>query len=266
MTREYHFRTTTDLGREQTELLQEMLDERTRKLIEPAVRPGARCLEIGAGSGSVARWLAGRGASVVAVDLDTEQLTDLRDVAVLRHDINEGVPPGGPFDLIHARTVLMHLQRREQVLAELVAALAPGGMLALGEVCLHDPLRLLAIPEPGDAELFHRVLGMAREAFTGPNGMALDWGLEVDGHLAAAGLQEVRSELFGEPLVGGSTLGRYVGNLFQQLSPALAERGCPRSDLDRVAELFVDPRFRAWYLHFVFSRGVKAPNGDSAAS
>src|SRR3954453_13315159 len=38
------------------------------------VGPGARCLEIGAGGGSVARWLAARvgpGGHVVAVDLDT---------------------------------------------------------------------------------------------------------------------------------------------------------------------------------------------------
>lgn len=261
MTREYHFRTATDLGREQTELLQEMLDERTRQLIESAVRPGARCLEVGAGSGSIARWLAGRGASVVAVDLDTEHLADLRDAEVLRHDINDGVPPGGPFDLIHARNVLMHLQRREQILGELAAALTPGGMLALGEVCLHDPPRLLTVPEPGDAEVFQRVLAIAVEAFTGSNGMALDWGIQMDGHLAGTGLREVESQSFGEPVVGGSTLSRYVRNLFLQLAPALAERGCAETDLDRFSGLFLDPRFRCWYLHFVFSRGVRTLNG-----
>ncbi|SFS52709.1 class I SAM-dependent methyltransferase [Saccharopolyspora flava] len=256
MTGEYHFRTASDLGREQTELLQEMLDEPTHRLVEPAARPGARCLEIGAGSGSIARWLAERGASVVAVDLDTEHLTGLPGVTVLQHDINDGVPPGGPFDLIHARAVLMHLQRREHVLRELAGALAPGGMLALGEVALHNPPRVLAAPEPGDVEVFLRVLGQAKEAFSGANGMSFDWGFEVDGHLAA-GLADVRSRLFSEPLVGGSTQGRYVHNLAVQLSPGLLARGAAEADLDRFCSLFLDPGFRCWYLQFVFSSGVR---------
>jgi 2-polyprenyl-3-methyl-5-hydroxy-6-metoxy-1,4-benzoquinol methylase len=40
-------------------------------LVELGVGAGWRCLEVGAGGGSMARWMAGRGAHVTAVDIDT---------------------------------------------------------------------------------------------------------------------------------------------------------------------------------------------------
>lgn len=69
----------TDLGREQLEHLDMLLDEHSIKaLTATGIRQGLRCLEIGAGSGSIARWMAGRvqpEGGVVALDLDTDRLT-----------------------------------------------------------------------------------------------------------------------------------------------------------------------------------------------
>src|SRR5215469_12728993 len=85
-----------------------------RHLAARGLRPGWRCLEVGAGSGSVARWLASQAGS-------------LPNLEVIQHDIVTDPLPGGAFDLIHARLVLVQLPARNQVLARLVAALKPGG-------------------------------------------------------------------------------------------------------------------------------------------
>src|SRR5437660_2524817 len=97
------------------------------------VAAGWRCAEVGAGAGSIARWLAGRAgpAHVVASDLYPEFLAPIArsGVSVVRHDVAVDPPPGEGFDLVHARLVLEHLPEREEVLERLASWLAPGGWL-----------------------------------------------------------------------------------------------------------------------------------------
>lgn len=99
-------------------------------LSEWAIRPGARCLEVGSGAGTVARWLAWRcpEGEVTATDTDVRFLAGLRHpgVVVLRHDVRTEEFPPGTFDLIVARSVLCHLRERHSVLARMVSWLAPG--------------------------------------------------------------------------------------------------------------------------------------------
>ncbi|MFE3068475.1 class I SAM-dependent methyltransferase [Streptomyces sp. NPDC059247] len=95
--------------------------------------PGADCLEIGAGSGSLALWLADRcrGGEVTATDTDLRFLAGLRHPALraLRHDVRtEGFPPGS-FDLVVARSVLCHLPDRAALTARMASWLRPGGLL-----------------------------------------------------------------------------------------------------------------------------------------
>jgi 2-polyprenyl-3-methyl-5-hydroxy-6-metoxy-1,4-benzoquinol methylase len=53
------------------EALEDFLDEGTTRALERlGIASDWRCLEVGAGGGSVARWLAER-ATVVATDIDT---------------------------------------------------------------------------------------------------------------------------------------------------------------------------------------------------
>jgi len=102
------------------------------------VAGGWRCLEVGAGGGSIARWLADRVAPagrVVAIDLDTRHLEALDDsrIEIWRHDVSTPLPNEGPFDLVHARLVLNALPDRRRVMSRLVDALAPGGWLLIEE-------------------------------------------------------------------------------------------------------------------------------------
>ena len=64
------------------------------------VRPGARCLELGAGGGSIARWMAGAvgpTGRVVATDLDVRWILadDDAPFEVLQHDLVDRPDPGG---------------------------------------------------------------------------------------------------------------------------------------------------------------------------
>jgi SAM-dependent methyltransferase len=110
----------------------------TRRLETLGVGPGWRCLEVGAGGGSITRWLCskvGPTGRVLAVDLDTRFIADIRavnlDVALL--DVTRAELPRNTFDLVHARGVLSYLPQREAVLDGLVASLAPQGWLLLEE-------------------------------------------------------------------------------------------------------------------------------------
>jgi ubiquinone/menaquinone biosynthesis C-methylase UbiE len=135
--------------------LQTLFDPVTVRHLEAIdVQAGWRCLEVGAGSGSIARWLAtrtGPTGHVLATDLDPHQITTdsangRAAIEVRRHDITSDPLPASAFDLIHARLVLLHLPEREAVLARMVAALKPGGHLLIEDfdttghaLCCYDP-------------------------------------------------------------------------------------------------------------------------------
>ncbi|MCW2990230.1 MAG: hypothetical protein JWM73_824, partial [Solirubrobacterales bacterium] len=60
-----------EVERRRLELLQRHHDPDSIAALErTGVGPGWRCLDVGAGAGSISRWLLGREASVLATDLD----------------------------------------------------------------------------------------------------------------------------------------------------------------------------------------------------
>ena len=95
----------------------------------PLVREGARVLDLACGYGRHARYFAGRGAHVLAVDRDTDALATLDGVSgvtTLAADL-EGAPwpfGGAKFDAI---VVVNYLHR--PLLHPLLDALAPDGVL-----------------------------------------------------------------------------------------------------------------------------------------
>lgn len=69
----------------------------------------------------------GMGGRVLATDIDTSWMSDAAGYQVRRHDVGVDPPPVGPFDLVHARLVLMHMPQRRRALTAMIDALAPGG-------------------------------------------------------------------------------------------------------------------------------------------
>jgi 2-polyprenyl-3-methyl-5-hydroxy-6-metoxy-1,4-benzoquinol methylase len=98
---------------ERLSLLEQLYDPASRRR-RSLVQPGWRCLEIGAGRGSMAVWLAeqvGPAGQVVATDIDTRYLQrlDVPNLEALEHNILEDsldVLGPGSFDLVCSRLML----------------------------------------------------------------------------------------------------------------------------------------------------------------
>ena len=91
-----------------------------------------RCLEIGAGGGSIAEWLCqtvGATGHVVAADLEVKFLKalDYPNLDVWEFNLITDDLPESEFDLVHARGVLVHLSKREQIVEKITRAVKPGG-------------------------------------------------------------------------------------------------------------------------------------------
>jgi len=149
------------------------------------VGPGWRCLEVGAGGGSITAWLCARvapGGEVVAVDLDTRFVEELDapNLDVRRLDVVTDDLPAGGFDLVHVRVLLMHLHAREAVLDKLLACLAPGGWLLVEEF---DSFGLAAHPDDAYTQAWRlSSAGMAEAGF------APTWARQLPGWIASTGL------------------------------------------------------------------------------
>jgi ubiquinone/menaquinone biosynthesis C-methylase UbiE len=121
------------------QLFEERLDPLTKRRVERlGIGLGARCLEIGGGRGSIARWLSeavGLTGRVTATDLQVGFLDAIEapNVEVIRHDLRTNTFPEMSFDLIHTRAVLMHLPDDPHLLPRMASWLAPGGWLLLEE-------------------------------------------------------------------------------------------------------------------------------------
>ncbi|HEX4470540.1 MAG TPA: methyltransferase domain-containing protein [Nocardioides sp.] len=122
---------------ERLDLLEQIYDPSSRRR-RALVEPGWRCLEVGAGRGSMAVWLAeqvGPTGHVVATDVDTRYLSrlDLPNLEVVEHNILEDsldALGAGSFDLVCSRLMLFHLQgRQEQAIRQMTECLSPGGWL-----------------------------------------------------------------------------------------------------------------------------------------
>jgi SAM-dependent methyltransferase len=124
---------------ERLDLLEQIYDPLSRQRRQALVQPGWRCLEVGAGRGSMAAWLAeqvGPTGQVVATDLDTRYLDklDVANLEVVEHNILEdpldALGGAGSFDLVCSRLMLFHLRgRQEQAIGRMAECLRPGGWL-----------------------------------------------------------------------------------------------------------------------------------------
>ncbi|HEX5877818.1 MAG TPA: class I SAM-dependent methyltransferase [Actinomycetota bacterium] len=205
---------------------------------------GRRCLELGAGNGSVAGWLAdqaGPSGQVVATDINTRHIPADRGYRVVRHDLTRDPLPDGPWDVVHARLVLRHVPGRHEILRGLAGALAPGGALVIEE---WDPYRaglVLAVPEAEAEALFYR-FETAVEQLTAARAVDLQWPWQVHGAMAEAGLVEVDTAVHARSWPGGSAGARHYAATIRLLRPRLLEAGLDGEQLDRLSGYLEDPR------------------------
>ena len=225
--------------RDRLNSLTQLYDPGTMALIERLELPaGARCAEIGAGTGSVAELLArhvGAGGQVLAVDTDTRFLDPIVDavITVARQDVTATPLPPGQFDLIHARLLLEHLPRRDTVLASLAESLAPGGWLLVEDL---DWATAEVIDPP--SPVYNRVTGACRE-FMRSRGYDPEYARRLPRCLTAAGLTDVGAQAVAVQVRADATRGIPQWELLvAQLAPGLLAGGwIDKADLESFTAL-----------------------------
>jgi SAM-dependent methyltransferase len=216
----------------------------TSRLSSLGALTGRRCLEVGAGNGSIAGWLtgqAGPSGQVLATDINIRHIPTDRRYRVVRHDLTRDPLPDGTWDLIHARLVLRHVPGRHEILRGLAGALAPGGALAIEE---WDPYRaglVLTAPEAEAEELFYR-FETAVEQLTSARAVDLQWPWQVHAAMATAGLVEVDTVVHARSWAGGSAGARHYAATIRLLRTGILEAGMTGEELDRLSRYLHDPR------------------------
>ena len=213
-------------ARRRLRMLEECYDQATtRRLRAIGVSSGWRCLEVGAGGGSIAAFLArqvGSQGTVTAIDLDTRFLAEIEadNLEVIEADLTTTELPEQTFDLVYCRAVLMHLPARHQVLQSLVAGLRPGGWILIEEA---DSSPFAAAP----SGVLERVI------VDGLTSAGADWTFArtIPALLQQHGLRDVRAESEVQIFEGGSALAEFVRLSVRQAWDAGFTGGATREDV-----------------------------------
>lgn len=203
--------------------------------------PGWRCLDVGAGTGTLAQALAARVApsgNVVAADIDTRFLEPLRTARLtpIALDVTAEPLPEAQFDLVHARLLLEHLPQRDTVLANMIRAAKPGGWVLVEDF---DWATALLVDPPSEVQ--HRVATAIQSVFTS-HGYDAYYGRSLPRRLRAAGLTNVATHAQSIQVDADPDRGVPQWELLaDQLAPALLGAGLvDQEDLDDFRDLWHD--------------------------
>ena len=224
--------------------LEAALDPGTRAhLTRLGVKPGIRCLEVGAGGGSIATWLADQVAPhgvTVAVDLETDFLeaeaARYPTLEVRQLDIMSDELPTG-FDVIHARWLIEWLADKNLAIQRLAGALRPGGVLLIEEP---DFVTLFGAAEPA---ALRRVALAAMRHLESTCPVEVEYGRRATHDLIAAGLTGVEAEGRCPIVPGGHPLAahflRYTFEKFRE--PLLAAETVTEREFAEAISALEDP-------------------------
>jgi SAM-dependent methyltransferase len=225
-----------------------------RQLESLGVREGVRGLEVGAGAGSIARWLAaraGKGGRVVATDIDTRFLDATAGYEILRHDIVADPPLPAAFDVVHARLVLQHVSDKDRAMANLAAAVEPGGWLLVEEL----DFTTSGAAGPFGARGFAR-LERAMHQYLAGSGFDPAFGRRLPSRFRAAGLVDVEGRGRLSVVRGGSPYAEWYRQSIEALRPRLLASGLAREhEVARACGLLDDPEFELVTPVLISARG-----------
>jgi ubiquinone/menaquinone biosynthesis C-methylase UbiE len=207
---------------------------------------GRACLEVGAGGGGYAVWLAdqvGATGHVTALDLKPELVPSHPNMTVLQHDLNEDPLPSGPYEFIHARLTLGHLPKREEILHDLVSVLAPGGAILVEDwEASRVADMVMAAPDEQAAALYTRFQQTIGAEVYAKAGTDRTWARRIHARMVTEGLVDIDTTMTGRTWAGGSTGSRLQVSSLGQTYPRLMAAGLTEDELNRVRGLLDDPR------------------------
>lgn len=203
----------------------------TSRLSQLGVGAGWRCLDVGAGGGSISRWLrdqVGPNGEVVAIDLDTRFFEDEPGIEARRADILADEIEPEAFDLVHCRLLLHHLRGNQlEAVERMASALRPGGLLFASECYLGA---MCASATRAYAEMW-------RGFYTAMPGADYDWAVALPATLVAAGLAEVESSGDVDLVRGGTP----PAELLRLTVEAVRDRIPGDIDVDAGLTVLADP-------------------------
>lgn len=227
-------------------------------------------LDLAAGAGSLAGWLAKRypNATVTATDIDTRFLIDIPGIRVITHNAVTDDFPAASFDVVHVRALLCHLSEREDVLTRAVSWVRPGGWLVIEDVSLQPSLRTTN-------PLFRKIAQAGITLLERSIGSNMLWADTLPSRLHARGLSQIGHRALEGYIGDNSPVDTFWAATTAQAGPALLKLGLlTQNDLDAMANLRADPEFTDAALTLVSAWGQvpehglksveQSPNNDSS--
>ena len=227
------------------DLLEQIYDPVSRRR-RSLVQPGWRCLEVGAGRGSMAVWLAeqvGPTGHVVATDLDTRYLSRLEipNLEVIEHNILDD-PLGelaDSFDLVCSRLMVFHLQgRQERAINQMAACVRPGGWLLDEDA---DWATAGAPVDPAHPRYDDYQRAWEDGDWWTRRGYDKTFGRRLPALFERAGLVDVRAEAATEVVRGGSPWARWWIPTLEVINELGGGDEASRRDVDLMTASLADP-------------------------
>jgi SAM-dependent methyltransferase len=191
----------------------------------------ARCLDVGCGPGEAMRLMAervGPHGHVAGIDVDDQagglavaslHAIGHRECSFAVHDVDDDAPvPGGPYDLVFARLLLLHVDDEVAVLRRLWDAVVPGGHLVVQE---YDILSGEVVPPLESVAEFKRVVHGTLEA----GGSDLRLGLRLPSLFVEAGIGAPDGIDAAAKIGSLGALAQLYEDVYRALLPVALERG-----------------------------------------
>ncbi len=250
---EYVFQATEEARElQRLQMLERIFDAGTqRRMLATGLTTGWHCLEVGAGAGSIVRWLeqrVGPSGKVVALDTNPRFLrgSSMSNIEILQGDICDAELPLAMFDLVHARYLLIHIADYRTAFERMLRCVKPGGWVVIEEPDF-ESARAITGPDE-DKAAFGRVTHAIERMFTSL-GMDYALGAKLPALFQQQDLTQLTVEHEGHLSAGGGAVAQLMKVSAEQLREKYVATGLvTEADIEQYCRFADDPD--AWAIYY----------------
>lgn len=250
---DYVFQATEEARElQRLQMLERIFDAGTQRcMLTAGLTTGWHCLEVGAGAGSIVRWLeqrVGPSGKVVALDTNPRFLrgSGSSTIEIVQGDICDTELPLAMFDLVHARYVMIHIADYRKAFERMLRCVKPGGWVVIEEP---DFQAARAVTGPDEAKAsFARVTDAIERMFTSL-GMDYALGAKLPALFQQHDLSHLTVEHEGHLSAGGGTIAQLMKLSAEQLRDRYVATGLvTEADIEQYCRLADDPD--SWAIYY----------------